>query len=71
MKACLFLLVLVTASCVHPVRQTAVPPPAAFHAAPVAEADDGRKFFLLQRLPAGMTELPVDRYVAAHKGAAV
>lgn len=48
-------------------RQAAIPAPAGTHAAPIEDAEGARKFFLQQRLPAGMTELPVNRYVAARE----
>src|ERR1700761_1735219 len=38
---------------------------------PLAEADGARKFFLQERLAAGMTELPAERYAAAREHIAV
>jgi photosystem II stability/assembly factor-like uncharacterized protein len=69
MKSCLLALALLVSGCTHSVRQAAVPPPnaAQFHISPQAAGDGGREFFLLRRLAPGMTELPVDRYVAARE----
>jgi uncharacterized protein (TIGR03437 family) len=77
MKAALFLLALLAASCTHSIQRADAPPPLpptasssaqpATHGSPLQDADGAHKFFLQQRLAAGMTELPIDRYVAARE----
>jgi hypothetical protein len=62
MKACWLLSVLVRVSCVHPVRQAAIPAEVAGHAAPVGESDGGtetygRKSQERRRLPGRMAGL--------------
>ncbi len=59
-----FITILFAASCARPTRQAAVAPP---HATSVQEAEGARRFYLMQRLPEGATELPVEPYIEARK----